>query len=260
MLMEMIRMLKKDDLLELLEDRDVIEKIKSIMSVSSRMDINDNTEIDRLRERISVLESEKKVLESQITTLKQKNHTLTIEKKELIETQNQYSQSNELLQRETEQLKQELAKEQTLSINIKKSAGLYDRYLELSENIRISGLGNVISDKTVLSFMISCSDFDNLSSIWDYCKNMIQNASFSDAEISIIRDIFEYYFEETNNALPIAKYKLDDVRSSQEFDDELHIRGKDSRVSGRISEVLLRGYVQVNNGKRMRQSIVVVRD
>ena len=67
----------------------------------------------------------------------------------------------------------------------------------------------------------------------------------------------EVLFDKYKIAYPI--YKLQDIEIDDKFDAQLHIRDTNSKtVSGKISEVLLSGWINTKNDKIIKMSIVKV--
>lgn len=129
----------------------------------------------------------------------------------------------------------------------------FQSYQSLSESVK-SGLENVISGKNELSFLVSCSNEEHLSAIWEYAKEISND--FEQNDFQILTQIFDYFFELFNESLPETKYVRDDVQVGDELDDEYHDRCYGSATSGEITAVILRGYRSKNTGKMIHKSIV----
>lgn len=129
-----------------------------------------------------------------------------------------------------------------------------DMYRELSDSTR-SGLENVISDKNEITFIASCSNENNLSSIWEYTKDISGDSSYAD-DFKILSRIFDYFFDVFNDSLPDAKYIRDNVEPGDYLDDDYHDRCAGSATSGEITEIILRGYKSKNTGRIIHKSLV----
>lgn len=128
----------------------------------------------------------------------------------------------------------------------------FELYKEISYSVR-DGLENVISDDNVISFIISCSSESNLSSIWEYLKELSNNENDDFKNLSAI---FDYFFDKYNESLPDPKYVRDDVEIGDDMDEEDYDRSFDSSTSGTIKKVVLLGYKSCNTGKIIHKSIV----
>lgn len=128
-------------------------------------------------------------------------------------------------------------------------------YQGLSDSVK-SGLENVISDKSEIAFIVSCSSEENLSFIWEYIKDISNNIESKD--FIVLNDIFDYFFDVFNESLPEARYKRDDVEIGEDFDEDIYDRCSGSSTSGEITKVVLKGYKSRNTGKIIHKSLVKV--
>ncbi len=126
-------------------------------------------------------------------------------------------------------------------------------YRSLSYSVK-SGLENVICDKNVITFIASCSCEDNLSSVWEYAKDISSNSEGSD--FIILSQIFDYFFDVFNESQPAPKYERDCVKLGDYLDDDAYNRCQGSAASGYITKVILRGYKSINTGKIIHKSLV----
>lgn len=241
--------------ISLLETDDVKNKIFSVIeeynkskeSVSDGCD-NSPDKIAELQEALYKCEQEK---EKEIDKVKAELQAIL------------YKYEQEKLQKENElnKVKAYLEAEQEKNKSISNVLILFEKYNNLSEEIRTIRLANVISCKSIISFIISCSNYDNLLSIWDFCKSMILSENNGrNTELEVLKDIFYYFFNQLGNSMNTPKFKLLDTQVGETFDDQYHIRGRNSKVSGRITDVILNGVVQCNNNVCKRQSIVAIRE
>lgn len=247
--------------LSLLETDVVKEKIVSIIdeyynSTESALDSCDKKTdmIAELQDKLNkyIQDNEKKTLD------------LNKAKDDLKKANDNYYETvdkNEELIKVNLKLEKSLKAEQEKNEPISTVIFLFDKYNSLSEEIRAVRLANVISCKSIISFIISCSNYDNLLSIWDFCKSMILSENNGrNTELEVLKDIFYYFFNQLGNSMNTPKFKLLDTQVGETFDDQYHIRGRNSKVSGRITDVILNGVVQCNNNVCKRQSIVAIRE
>lgn len=128
-----------------------------------------------------------------------------------------------------------------------------EMYRSLSYSVR-SGLENVIIDASEITFIASCSNENNLYSIWEYIKEISDNTDSND--FKILNLIFDYFFDVFNNSLPEPKYKRDDVEIGDDLDDDYYDRCYGSSTSGEITKIILKGYKSRNTGKIIHKSLV----
>lgn len=261
-------------LLELLDEEDIQEKIKSIISYGSKAEndapLNINTGYsEKIQELTLKYEECLKQLEAAKSDLKssrEKYEELSNSNKNIKEEKDKFEReiirlSGELTSAKNKcgELEGVVKAERIKYSSFSKCMDLYKKYHSLSEEIRGIRLSNVLSDKSEMSFIMSCSNYDNLICVWDYCKSIILSDNKEAEVFEVLREIFYYFFEQLGLSMNSPKYALMDTRPGEELDDQFHVRCKNSRVSGIISDVYLKGIIQTNNNAVKRQSIVFVR-
>lgn len=169
----------------------------------------------------------------------------------------QLNDSIRTLESEKAQLSSELkrAKEEANSLKsrFELPAKYFELYRKLSGTLR-AGLENVICDKNEITFIVSCSNENNLSSIWEYAKDISNDPE--NEEFKILVQIFDYFFDRFNESLPEPKYTRDDVEIGDYLDEDKYDRCYGSATSGDITEIILRGYQSRNTGRMIHKSIV----
>lgn len=191
------------------------------------------------KELLSKLESNKLYinnLESDVNILKEKTEKLGKEKDSI---SLELKSANETIKRFKEQFENPIK--------------YLEMYRSLSYSVR-SGLENVIIDTNEITFIASCTNENNLSSVWEYIKE-ISNDTDSD-DFKVLNLIFDYFFDVFNNSLSEPKYKRDDVEIGDDLDDDYYDRCYGSATSGEITKVILKGYKSRNTGKIIHKSLV----
>ena len=165
-----------------------------------------------------------------------------------------------VLERENSSLtsKLEVANEKIRSLEERFSEpiAMLARYRSLPASIR-TGLSDVICDKDEVLFIVSCSDPDNLKAIWNYTKRLT-GSSGDTYTVEVLKDIFDRFFEVFNSSLREPMYARDNVEAGYSFDDDKYDRFPGSSTSGKITQVILRGYSSVNTGAIICRSLVRV--
>lgn len=133
---------------------------------------------------------------------------------------------------------------------------IYGEYMKLDPSLR-QRLSGMISDKSAVAFISSCSRKENLEALWDYIKTLLMTPGSEDAAIPVLSEIFDYFFDLFNESSDKPVYVRSSVNIGARFDDEQHIRGREGKAQGRIKEVLLLGYSSVNTGNAVRKSVVI---
>lgn len=258
---------------DLLEDADIIEKIKEICGSQERTPVTVRTsaedssgrqqtlrlqaELDRARNVIADNES---TIGKQNRAIDELNRKLIAIKSENESSQRAYAAEVEknrtaiqTLQKENGTLQKENQTLRALAINFQKPLSLYQKYTALHSELK-RNLAGIISDQTPLSFISSLSRYENLESLWEYIKYLI--GSGNGEEIPVLKEIFEFFFLLMNDSSEKATYALSEVRIGSRYDDDLHIRGYGSAAQGTVREVQLPGYYSVNTGNIIKKSVV----
>lgn len=227
-------------ILNLLDTSSALQrKIHSICSLSHDSDIVFNhdtkTELSDKR-RISSLETKIEQLEKQLDKCQSDYRTISAEKSsledklKLMKTKSDeaerklrdYESENAQLNESEQALSAELAKANE-SISILKEhffnpVNLLKRYKSLSAPIR-TGLSDVVCDANEIFFIASCSAPEHLKAIWTYTKRLA-GSNGDIAEIEVLKDIFDYFFDVFNNSLSKPMYVRDNVEIGYLFDDD----------------------------------------
>ena len=205
--------------------------------------------------------------ESTIVELTNQLHNTQSEYQQSVERESEYKIRLKRAEEELEQMKSELETcrkslnclRQEYAILEERLYGpgnLLERYRSLSAAIR-KGLSNVICDKDEIRFIASCSTPDHLKAIWIYTRQLAGNNGDT-AALTILKDIFDYFFDVFNSSLSEPMYMRDGVDRGYPFDDDKYDRSVGSAMSGVITQVVLRGYKSVNTGAIICRSLVQV--
>lgn len=273
----------KNKLLDVLSDEEVIMHISDLLKKYNDKVVNKSSkkDFDDMSKRISDLNMQHEKKLSELLEMKKicqekddrycallsdfenmKEKYILIEKK-LVEINDMYEmekEKNNLLQRTNNKLLShtQLIEEKlkTYEENFSDAVDLYSKYKNVSEERR-NFLMTIVSDKSLIDFISSCVQFNNIEALWDYIKTMLYE-EHEDQEVNILISIFEHFFLLYNNLSETPLYLMADVNIGDEFDDDYHIRGNGSKVSGKITSVQLRGYKSAVTNKYKRKSIVIV--
>lgn len=260
--------LSKKALLDLLDDEDIKARIVNIVrngvhdeekqALSQMSNNEEGKEIEWLKQdnsplinEISEIQKQKEEIVSENEALKEKISHYNKENNELKNNVSDLEDENKILNDKLSEMTEKYR-------DFDEFLSLYERYCSLAGEIKDIRLGNVISYKNVTSFIISCTDFDNLLCIWDFCKSLLLCGDKPENVYTVLRDIFYCFFEKTREAEKYPTYELLTTNIGEEFDDQYHIRVINSKVSGKITEVHLKGIIQSKGGDCKRQSIVTV--
>lgn len=165
---------------------------------------------------------------------------------------------NQELERENEKLVQQLKKAEEIENyyqnNFEKMEKQYQSYLLLDSNIH-KDLSRVLSIKSPEQFVCWGCQWGNIEALWEFMDIAITQKRCDQETIIILESIFDYFFELYRDMT--GSYERIRTEVGEEFDEKVHKRSGESRVSGRISKVVLRGYQGIYN-KKIQKSIVII--
>lgn len=161
---------------------------------------------------------------------------------------------------ETQKLNAQISALQDELSQFKESIGevvvVYEKYSRISKNT-LEKLSNIICSDNLMGFITSCSDYKNLEGLWDYNKSLIMSETDS-IELPVLEEVFSVFFNTYNSSSKNPRFIYDTTNVGDMFDDELHVKGKTSKVQGNISSVLLRGYRSAVTNNIVRKSVVKI--
>lgn len=129
----------------------------------------------------------------------------------------------------------------------------YELYLSLDSQTK-KELANVISSETTETFLVSGVQWENIEALWDYTSFKLNTCDIY--TIEKLTRILTYFFRLYNQAM--NSYEFLNTEIGDELDEDLHTRGMNSQVSGKIKEVFLLGYRNQKTKKVIKKSIVRV--
>lgn len=253
---------------------EIMKQSSEVQGLIRRIAADGESETERLHAQISGLKTQLEQADGQLKKFQELYRQaksqldryaglqgeLAGKKSELEQKESEIVQLNDsirTLESEKAQLSSELkrAKEEANSLKsrFELPAKYFELYRKLSGTLR-AGLENVICDKNEITFIVSCSNENNLSSIWEYAKDISNDPE--NEEFKILVQIFDYFFDRFNESLPEPKYTRDDVEIGDYLDEDKYDRCCGSATSGDITEIILRGYQSRNTGRVIHKSIV----
>lgn len=278
----------KEKLINLLEDKEVREKIESnfierikhlLKKIFGLADENfdENTLLKKLKdiedkkEKLSAenlrLSEQEREYKSQLDKVRDQNSDLkskldqNIKKNDKLEIDLQESnKEKEILKNKLEQsntknknLEEKSRESQKELDKFKSDFSAYDKFLSLSEQKR-EKLKNILRGDSIATFIAVGVQPKNIENLWDYLSSSLREGQDDETKklIEIFYSLFEYYKEASGRI-----YELDSVEVGDEFDATKYMRHNSSiDHSGKITSIILRGIVNINTKDTKRQSIV----
>lgn len=203
-----------------------------------------NTAIQDQKNKIELLENQKKDAEDAKQTAEQKIKTLAQKNQEL--EQGTQSSAKELMN-----ARKELA---VFQQHFQMPTKLFEKYRSLPQHITES-LERVLSANNLLEFIIKGVQWENLQGLEEYILANLDFRTVSENDVYILKEIYDGLFvlfcEVNSNCARLG------TRVGEEFDLEYHTKGAGSKgVSGEIEAVLFDGY---RKGNYIRKSVVRIK-
>lgn len=133
------------------------------------------------------------------------------------------------------------------------SLRIYQLYQKLSPALK-KALSGIFQGDTIEQFLFCGVQKQNVELLWDAIK--IRAIDENEDELPELKEIFMFFFNAYNATFVKPLFEIQAVDENEKYDNEKHMRTSKSRVSGLITEILLHGYVNTNNNKIERNSIV----
>ena len=132
---------------------------------------------------------------------------------------------------------------------------MFSDYKKLSENT-LHLLKAVFKQNNFTSFICSGAQEDSLKKIWDIIKHCLSENNSDD--VMKLWNIFNYCIELVNSSKAEKTYEILQVNVGESFDFSVHNLVDGSRAHGKIKEINLPGFKNINSGQVERKSIVNV--
>jgi len=241
--------MNKDELVELLKDEDIRDIIKDIVKDNNTR--QDNNEIEKLKEEIEVLNRLVEKWKNCFKKEENKNISLLSKEKQL---ENEIKECETKYKKVKEKNKILNSKVDLYEDNFGDDLKAFDLYQSLNDNTKHS-LEGIFRDKSIAGFMACGLQENNIHTLWDYIQNELRDNKNSD--IKTLIEMFDILFAKYLLAYNIFEYQ--NVNIGDRFDTDDHIRDNSSKlVSGDISQIVFRGWINSKNNKIIKKTIVKV--
>jgi hypothetical protein len=250
-----------NQLLDALRDERVKKMVHSIVNDEANVKADADTGNEPSRNDLEVaLQEALQLVELRDRQLTQLQYSLNKERAKIENLEGEItrltSKNNELSTLQEDLHSQLVVKENQinrLSNRFKEAEAVYQYFLQLSplthDSLRRNLRGNSLEE-----FIYSGVQYENIESLWEYMRRSIMEEDLND--IPNLQVIFNYFFESYNKINPLFQFQMIALR--QTFDGDQHMRSKDSKVMGPISEILLPGYINTKTSKVIKKSIVKI--
>lgn len=96
----------------------------------------------------------------------------------------------------------------------------------------------------------------NIDALWEFARNEALNGNRED--VAVLESIIAYFVRLYNGTNDSAILISQDVKAGDLFDVDYHIRTKDSKAAGSITNVLLSGLTNAFTGEVIKKAIVEI--
>ncbi|MCW2279142.1 hypothetical protein [Heliophilum fasciatum] len=154
------------------------------------------------------------------------------------------------MRQQVKQKEEELAAFQSQYQQVERAYALF-RSLSGKVAREITG---IFKASTPAVFIACGTQADNIDTLWEYTKQQIITGQTAD--VGKLIELLTFFLKLYNSLFDQPPFAWQTVRSGDEFDAAKHIRTADSKVSGRITQVYLPGYINANTEKLIKKSVV----
>lgn len=241
--------MKTDELLELLKQSEVISEIKKIVT---------NDVVDNLNEKAY------KIAEDEIQLLKKQNALLILEKNDLltnfqttdvVNKQNIEKLESQIIILENNKKEMVLKCEhyKTLVDKYEEKYYMFNKLISLPEET-IKMLNGIFKKQEYENFLVCGCQRENIDALWETIMFRVMSSNYESLQTLV--EILLYFINMYNDISDRPTLKIQDVKIGDDFDSSMHIRNPESKTSGKISEVILPGYLVVSTENIVKKSIV----
>lgn len=272
-----------DSLLQALEDKSVQRKIREIVSIEEKKGLfggseeKGKKEIKQLKTVLNEKDLELERLRGILREEKEEKRNAWEQAEALRQAASQTELQNRRVQKELEAVKMDLKglQEENRALRAreaqyidcveeaKKVKSRYEKgfgqldtyycmYLQLGEAVH-EDLARVLSPKSPETFLCWGVQWGNIEALWAFLDINLSIGKYPQDILEVLGKIFDYFFELYREMS--GNYERLDTKAGDEFDEDFHKRSSNSLVTGRISQVLLRGYRGTTN-KKIKKSVV----
>lgn len=228
--------------LQLLDDLEIQEKIRSIFGGEPHISNIDTTELQHLQEKLeranktnSNLQQKLEESDEEIANLRETNTTL---QNKCNEAQSKYNEAKTEIDRYQE------------TYGALEAA--FSQFHRLDSNIRNS-FQSILNASSPITFLLSGSDLENIRLYFE--KVCMEWEKYSDDTLQILNDVFDYLFEQFRINHP--EYHRIETFESETFNLEKHDRTSSSPPVGKIKRIIISGYTNQTGSKKMKSYVEI---
>lgn len=239
----------KKAILQLLDDPDVQEKIRSIFREEPHTSNIDTAELQHLQEEL-------KQAKKEISDLKQEVETARTNQIASDEKIANLRETNTTLQNKCNEAQTNYNEAKTEIDRYQKTYGAleaaFSKFHRLDSNIRNS-FQSILNASSPITFLLSGSDLENIRLYFE--KVCMEWEKYSDDTLKILNNVFDYLFEQFRINHP--EYHRIETFEGETFNLEKHDRTSSSPPVGKIKRIIISGYTNQTGSKKMKSYVEI---
>ena len=231
--------------LQLLDDLEIQEKIRSIFREEPRTSNIDTAELQHLQEELKRANEKISDLQKEVETARTKQ---IASDKEIDRLHNELA-ANTTLQTEYDKAKTEIDRYRETYGALEDA---FSQFHRLDSDIRNS-FQSILNASSPIAFLLSGSDLENIRLYFE--KVCMEWEKYSDDTLQILNNVFDYLFEQFRINHP--EYHRIETFEGETFNLEKHDRTSSSPPVGKIKRIIISGYTNQTGSKKMKSYVEI---
>lgn len=228
--------------LQLLDDLEIQEKIRSIFREEPHTSNIDTAELQHLQEELKRANEKISDLQKEVETARTKQIASDEEIANLRET-------NTTLQNKCNEAKTEIDRYRETYGALEDA---FSQFHRLDSDVQTS-FQSILNASSPITFLLSGSDLENIRLYFE--KVCMEWEKYSDDTLQILNDVFDYLFEQFRINHP--EYHRIETFESETFNLEKHDRTSSSPPVGKIKRIIISGYTNQTGSKKMKSYVEI---
>lgn len=231
--------------LQLLDDLEVQEKIRSIFGREPHTSNIDTAELQRLKEELKRANEKISDLQQEVETARTRQIASDEKIANLRETNTTLQNKCNEAQTNYNEAKKEIDRYRDLE-------AAFSQFHRLDSDIRNS-FQSILNASSPITFLLSGSDLENIRLYFE--KVCMEWEKYSDDTLQILNNVFDYLFEQFRINHP--EYHRIETFESETFNLEKHDRTSSSPPVGKIKRIIISGYTNQTGSKKMKSYVEI---
>lgn len=235
--------------LQLLDDLEIQEKIRSIFGEEPHTSNIDTAELQHLQEELKRANEKISDLQKEVETARTKQIASDEKIANLRET-------NTTLQNKCNEAQTNYNKAKTEIDRYRETYGAledaFSQFHRLDSDVQTS-FQSILNASSSITFLLSGSDLENIRLYFE--KVCMEWEKYSDDTLQILNNVFDYLFEQFRINHP--EYHRIETFEGETFNLEKHDRTSSSPPVGKIKRIIISGYTNQTGSKKMKSYVEI---